>query len=108
MDFIRTDQDLLYKIAGNVPVTYRSSDYASLASGSTQTITFPRETSSILLHNRSTYDSNNTIYFYLNGITSAPVALDPGENVSLNKAWVTEVIIQPNVSGPVWQIIATL
>lgn len=108
MNFIKTKQDLLFKAGGGAPVVYRSSDYPALTSGSTQTITFLRETSSVLLHNRSAYDSNNTILFYLNDITHVPVTLEPGENISLGKAWATSVIIQPSANDPIWQVVITL
>ena len=103
-----TLSDINMKAAGGKPIVYRSEDYDSLTSGSMQTITLNTISNSITLHNRCAYSTNNTILFYLNGVTNTPVTLQPGEDLAILKAWTFEITVQPSVDNPVWQIIVTL
>ena len=108
MDFIKTQQAALMKAAGSKPVVYRSEDYPALASGSSQVITFTRETSSLILHNRSDVLGTTNILFYLDGTDNTPIQLIPGESITINKGWADTITLIPTASSPVWQIIVTL
>ena len=107
MNFQLTEQDLMFKLVGSAPKTFRSEDYTVMSSGSYLTVSFGRATSSITLHNRTDYSVGGSILFYLDGIGNTPVTLANGENLTIAKGMASGAVLQSTVNNATWQIVVT-